>query len=78
MQSTHWTSWYYSAELCEPIVLPTLTDKNSWHYPVLMNLEGIPVTMTIFMIVTVLENSCWFEKCNQQIRLRLMFFPYLP
>ena len=43
-----------------------------------MNLEGIPVTMTIFMIFTVLENSCWFEKCNQQIRLRLMFFPYLP
>ena len=52
----------------------TLTDKNSWHYPVLMNLEGILVTVTIFMIVTVIENSCWFEKCNQQIRLRLMFF----
>ena len=30
--------------------------------------------MTIFMIFTVIENSCWFEKCNQQIRLRLMFF----
>ena len=52
----------------------TLTDKNFWHYPVLMNLEGIPVTMTIFMIFTVIENSWWCEKCNQQIRLRLMFF----
>ena len=30
--------------------------------------------MTIFMIFTVIENSCWFENCNQQIRLRLMFF----
>ena len=50
----------------EPLVLD---------YQALMNLEGIPVTVTIFMIVTVIENSCWFEKCNQQIRLRLMFFP---
>ena len=30
--------------------------------------------MTIFMIFTVIENSCWFENCNQQIRFRLMFF----
>ena len=30
VQSTNWTSWYDSAELSEPIVLPTLTDKNSW------------------------------------------------
>ena len=56
----------------------TLTDKNPWDYQALMNLEGIPVTVTIFMIVTVIENSCWFEKCNQQIRLKLMYFPCLP